>query len=45
MIHCSDEALACSFFISNDRRLALPEGMRLLAVSPFTLDDIMGGKS
>ena len=38
------KALACSFFISNDRRLSLPEGMRLLAVSPFTLDDIMIGK-
>lgn len=38
------KALSCSFFISNDRRLALPEGMRLLAVDPFTLDDIIGGK-
>jgi predicted nucleic acid-binding protein len=38
------KALACGFFISNDRRLALPEGMRLLAVNPFTLDDIIGAK-
>ena len=38
------KALACGYFISNDRRLTLPEGMRLLAVNPFTLDDIMGGK-
>jgi predicted nucleic acid-binding protein len=38
------KALACGFFISNDRRLALAEGMRLLAVNPFTLDDILRGK-
>lgn len=36
------QALSCSFFVSGDRRLPLPEGLRLLPVSPFTLDDILG---
>jgi predicted nucleic acid-binding protein len=38
------QALSCSVFISNDRRLPLPDGMRMLAVNPFTLDDIFAGK-
>ena len=34
------EALVCKFFISDDRRLPLPGGIRPLAVNAFTLDDI-----
>jgi predicted nucleic acid-binding protein len=37
-------ALACSFFVSNDRRIPAPDGMRMLAVTPFTLDDIFAGR-
>ena len=33
-------ALSCGYFVSDDRRLPLPEGIRLLAVNAFTLDDI-----
>jgi predicted nucleic acid-binding protein len=32
--------LSCSFFLSGDRRLSLPEGIKPLTISPFTLDDI-----
>lgn len=35
------EALSCSIFVSEDRRLPVPEGVRLLPVNPFTLDDIL----
>jgi predicted nucleic acid-binding protein len=35
------EALSCPIFVSEDRSLALPEGMRLLPVNPFTLADIL----
>jgi predicted nucleic acid-binding protein len=38
------QALACAFFISNDRRISLPEGMRMLTINPFTLDDIFAGR-
>jgi predicted nucleic acid-binding protein len=38
------QALSCRFFISDDRRLALPDGMQMLAVSPFTLDDVHGSQ-
>ena len=38
------QALSCGFFISGDRRLPVPDGMRMLAVTPFTLDDILGNK-
>jgi len=38
------KALACGFFISNDRRVALPEGMHMLPLNAFTLDDIFAGK-
>jgi predicted nucleic acid-binding protein len=38
------QALACAFFISNDRRMPLPGGIRMLAVNPFTLDDIFAGR-
>jgi len=38
------QALACGFFISNDRRVPLPDGMRKLVINPFTIDDIFAGK-
>ena len=38
------QALSCGFFISDDRRLPMPDGIRILAVTPFTLDDIFGSK-
>jgi len=38
------QALSCGFFISDDRRLPMPDGIRMLAVNPFTLDDILGSK-
>ena len=38
-------ALSCSFFVSDDRRLPLPEGIKLLPVNPFTLDDIVGSQT
>src|SRR5215470_10860652 len=38
------QALSCGFFISDDRRLSMPDGIRMLAVNPFTLDDILGNK-
>lgn len=38
----SARALECEVFISDDRRMRLPEGMRLLGVDPFTVDDIFG---
>jgi predicted nucleic acid-binding protein len=38
-------ALSCSFFVSNDRRLSLPNGIKLLPVNPFTLDDIFGPRA
>ncbi|MBS7540489.1 type II toxin-antitoxin system VapC family toxin [Ancylobacter lacus] len=30
----------CTHFISNDERLTMPEGLRRLSLSPFTLDDL-----
>jgi predicted nucleic acid-binding protein len=33
-------AMECGIFISDDRRLKLPDGMMLLGVTPFTLDDV-----
>lgn len=38
------QALSCGFFISDDRRLPMPDGLRVLTVNPFTLDDILGSK-
>jgi predicted nucleic acid-binding protein len=38
------QALSCGFFISDDRRLPMPDGIRMLAVNPFTLDDIFESK-
>ena len=31
---------SCAFFVSEDRRLPLPEGITLLPLNPFTLDKI-----
>jgi predicted nucleic acid-binding protein len=36
-------ALGCTFFVTEDRRLRVPEGMKLLGVDPFTLDDVLKG--
>jgi predicted nucleic acid-binding protein len=36
---------SCAFFVSDDRRFPLPDGMTLLPVNPFTLDDIFKGES
>lgn len=38
----SARKLSCGFFVSDDRRLPLPEPMTLLGITPFTLDDILG---
>jgi predicted nucleic acid-binding protein len=38
------QALACRFFVSGGRRVPMPEGMRILTVNPFTLDDILAGR-
>jgi len=35
------QALSCAAFISDDRRLRLPQGMRLVDLSAFTVDDIL----
>jgi predicted nucleic acid-binding protein len=35
-------ALDCAAFVSDDRRLRVPEDMRLLELNAFTLDDILG---
>lgn len=37
----SAQASSCAFFVSEDRRLPVPEGLKLLPVNPFTLDDIL----
>jgi predicted nucleic acid-binding protein len=37
-------ALGCHFFVGNDRRIPVPEGMRMLSITPFTLDDILAGR-
>lgn len=36
-------AMRCEFFVTGDRRLKLPDGMKLLGVDPFTLDDVLKG--
>jgi predicted nucleic acid-binding protein len=38
------QALSCGLFVSYDRRLPMLDGIRMLAVAPFTLDDILGNK-
>src|SRR5439155_27387116 len=37
----SARALACSCIVSDDRRLAAVDGLKLLPVNPSTLDDIL----
>lgn len=40
-IHLASAQIAgCTHFITEDERLAMPEGMTRLGVNPFTLDDI-----
>jgi predicted nucleic acid-binding protein len=34
-------AVGCTFFISGDRRLDMPDGVAQLPLSPFCLDDIL----
>jgi len=41
----SARSTSCGFFVSEDRRLPMPEGVTLLPVSPFTLDDIVGART
>ena len=36
--------LECRAFVSRDRRMRTPVGMRLVDISPFTLDDIITGQ-
>jgi predicted nucleic acid-binding protein len=38
------QASSCGFFVSDERRLPMPDGLRKLAVNPFTLDDIFEGR-
>jgi hypothetical protein len=38
------QVLSCGFFVGHDRRLPTLDGLRMLAVNPFTLDDIRGSK-
>jgi hypothetical protein len=38
------QALCCGFLVGHPRRLAMLDGVRMPAVSPFTLDDILGNK-
>jgi predicted nucleic acid-binding protein len=35
----------CKYFVSDDRRMQVPDDMKLLPVSPFTLDDIFKGSA
>jgi predicted nucleic acid-binding protein len=37
----SAERLGCRIFISRDKRLRAPEGMRVIGLDPFTLDDLL----
>jgi predicted nucleic acid-binding protein len=34
------QVLSCGLFVGHDRRLLTLDGLRMLAVNPFTLDDI-----
>jgi hypothetical protein len=38
------QLLSCGFFVGHDRRLPTLDGIRMLALNPFTLDDIRGSK-
>lgn len=40
----SAHELGCSAFVTDDRRLKLSEGMKLLQISAFTVDDILGDR-
>ena len=41
----SAQALNCAIVVSGDRRLRMPESMKLLDMTPFTLDDILKGQA
>ncbi len=36
--------LDCTVLVSGERRMKVPDGLRLLDVNPFTLDDIFDGQ-
>lgn len=38
-------ALGCTAFVTDDRRFKAPEGIKLMEVNPFTVDDIMAMQS
>lgn len=35
------QAGGCAFFVSADERIAVPDGMTHLPISPFTIDDVL----
>ncbi len=44
-IHVATAQLGgCAFFVSADERIAVPDGMARLPLSPFTVDDIVNPK-
>lgn len=44
-IHVATAQLGgCAFFVSADERIAVPDGMSRLPLSPFTVDDIVNPK-
>lgn len=34
-------AMECTYFVTEDRRMKAPDGMTMLSVTPFTIDDIL----
>lgn len=38
-------ALDCTCFVTEDRRLRAPEGMTVIGITPFTVDDILKGQA
>jgi predicted nucleic acid-binding protein len=38
------QARSCGLLVSHDRRLSMLDGIRMLAITPFTVDDILGNK-
>jgi predicted nucleic acid-binding protein len=38
-------AMGCEFFVTDDRRIKMPDGMKLLGVDPFTIDDVLKGSA
>lgn len=38
----SAERLGCNAFVSRDKRLRAPAGLRVIGLDPFTLDDVFG---